>query len=234
MDIVTIPQKSTPELAEFIGVLIGDGHMYNTGNRYVIGITGNLNLEEDYYLYLKKLIKNVWGKDVKIKKYKYKVFIVFSSKSIFKFLTSSMGLVSGNSCYKKFIPEVITKDWDLVKHTIRGIVDTDGSIFVANKPGSPNYPSIEITTTSPILAFKIKEILTDKGFRVAKIWTYCSKKSKLTTYKVPLNGYKNLELWMQEIGFSNNYKAVKAKEILKRKMGQGGFEPPIVEGQITS
>ncbi len=30
------------------------------------------------------------------------------------------------------------------------------------------------------------------------------------------------------------YKSKKAEEVLKRKMGQGGFEPPIVEGQINS
>lgn len=223
MGVLTLPQNPTPELAEFIGVLIGDGYMYNNGNKYIMGITGNLNLEEEYYLYLKKLIKSLWNKQVKIKKYKHKICIVFGSKIIFEFLTKNFDLPIGKSSERKFIPPVIAKDWDLVKNTIRGIADTDGSIFVAEKPGSPNYPSIEITTTSRKLAYTIREILIFKGFRVAKIWAYCSKKSKLTTYKVPLNGFENLRRWMQEIGFSNPYKAMKAKEIIEKKNGSRGI-----------
>ncbi|MBW2994157.1 LAGLIDADG family homing endonuclease, partial [Candidatus Woesearchaeota archaeon] len=102
------------------------------------------------------------------------------------------------------------KDWRLAKHTIRGIADTDGSIFTANKHGSPNYPSIEITTSSYSLALQIRQILRQKDFRVAKIWSYKSKLSKRTTYKVPLNGKKNLAKWLKEISFSNPHKLKKA------------------------
>ncbi len=230
---VIIPKEPSAELAEFVGIMIGDGHIYRTGCRYVMGITGNANLEYPYYEYIKKLIKTVWNKDVKIKRYGTKLTIVMHSKGIQKFLLEVLGLSYGAS-QNKTIPDVLINEGDLVKHTIRGIADTDGSIFVADKPGSPGYPSIEITTTSKTLAYSIKDVLVKRGFRVAKIWTYCSKRSKLTTYKVPLNGFENLMKWKEEIGFSNQYKSRKIEEVLKRKMGQGGFEPPIVEGQINS
>lgn len=77
---------------------------------------------------------------------------------------------------------------------------------MADKQGSPKYPSIEMTTTSKALAFQLKEILEKRGFRVAKIWSYRSKLSKTRAYKVPLNGRKNVARWIREIGFSNSYK----------------------------
>ncbi|MBI4145910.1 LAGLIDADG family homing endonuclease [Candidatus Woesearchaeota archaeon] len=98
---------------------------------------------------------------------------------------------------------------------MRGIVDTDGSIFVANKPRSPNYPSIEITTCSRKLAHQLKNILAHQGFRVANIW--CDKPgkmSKLPCYKVPLNGRENVRKWLIEIGFSNPVKKMKALNAL--------------------
>ncbi len=102
------------------------------------------------------------------------------------------------------------------KAYIKSIVDTDGSVFVANKPGLMNYPSIEITTTSYNLANQIKDLLCSQGFRVAKIWKYKSKLSKRITYKIPLNGKDNLLNWVKEIGFSNPYKMKRALSYLKK------------------
>ena len=223
---ITIPQELTPELAELVGVIIGDGHIYKNKSAYVIGFTGNPKLEEEYYEYLKRLIKIVWNKEVKIKKEKSSIRIILRSKGIFEFLTKELGLVYGGKCSQyKFIPHIIVKDWNLVKYAIRGLADTDGSIFVADKPGSLAYPSIEITTTSHTLAFSLREILLNKKFRVANIWKYCSKRSKLITYKIPLNGFKNLLKWNNEIGFSNLYKAQKAKTVLERKWARGDLNP---------
>lgn len=122
-------------------------------------------------------------------------------------------------CERVKIPETIAVDWNLAKHTIRGIVDTDGRVFTANKPGVPNYPSIEITTSSYTLAMQIKQILTENGFRVANVWMYRSKLSRRITYKVPLNGRANLTRWVEEIGFSNPYKLTRAKKALNGTAG---------------
>ena len=120
-------------------------------------------------------------------------------------------------CEKVIIPEVIVSNWNLAKHTIRGIIDTDGSVFGADKPGSASYPSIETTTSSIKLAIQIKGILQSRGFRVANIWKYKSRNSKISSYKIPLNGYWNLEKWLNEISFSNPRKLHKAQLLLKIK-----------------
>jgi hypothetical protein len=165
-------------------------------------------------LHIQWLIKQVWNKDARIFIGGRGIRIVVNSKSVFTQLVEEYHIPVGEGkCAKVTIPQSIEQDWNLAKHTIRGIVDTDGSIFVADKPGSPKYPSIEITTCSFALATQLKELLSTHGFRVANIWGYQRANVRLS-YKVALNGYKNLERWLQEIGFSNPVKRRKAEAAL--------------------
>ncbi len=213
---VHIPKRLSPELAEFVGIIMGDGYLYNGKNKFTIGIVGHPINDYGYFEYVQKLIFRLFNKETKIKKVGRGLRIIFDSKEIFIFLAKNFISCYGkDKCEKIEIPEVILKDWKLARHTIRGLTDTDGSIFFCNKPGSPHYPSIEITTSSKILAEQLREILIKRRFRVANIWSYKSKLGKRTTYKVPLNGVNNLKLWMNDIGFSNPHKRDKASTGLK-------------------
>jgi hypothetical protein len=113
-------------------------------------------------------------------------------------------------CYIVSIPKRFAKNFNLAKHVLRGIADTDGSVFVSDKPGAPNYPSIEITTVSKTLALQAREILLSAGFRVTNLHSNWSKLSTTETYKVCLYGKTNLKKWINEIGFSNPYKLQRA------------------------
>ena len=221
---ITIPKEMSPELAELIGIIMGDGYLYNGINKYTIGIVGHPITDLNYFKHIAILIKKLFNKKVKIKKIGRGIRIIFDSKNIFKLITKYVPYYKGGKSDKIIIPKDILTSWSLAKHTIRGIADTDGSIFTANKPGCSNYPSIEITTSSIKLAYQIRDILNNNEFRVANIWSYKSKNSIKTSYKVPLNGKNNLKLWMEEIGFSNPHKKEKALKVLK-KMGSMGFEP---------
>ena len=203
------------EECELIGALIGDGHIYKKNHKYLIGFTGNQITDKEYFTQLKNLISIAWKKEIKIKFREHAVRIQFGSKEIVARLTDFFGLpFNKGKCYVVEIPVLLKNNWLLSKHVIRGIVDTDGSIFTANKPGCLNYPSIEITTTSNKLALQIKEILLAQGFRVAKIWSCKSKLSNHLAYKIPLNGKVNLKKWVDEIGFSNPYKLNRALNAL--------------------
>ena len=203
------------KLAELIGIVIGDGFLDNAQNHYRIGVVGDPIKDKEYFEYIKVLIKDLCEKEVKYVHRARGLRITFGCKDLFLELTNKYKLPIGKGkCEKVVIPKIILNDWDLVKHTLRGIVDTDGSIFCTDKPGSPNYPSIEITTSSIGLAKQIKLVLSSRDFRVANIWKYQSKNSSIPSYKVPLNGYKNLELWLKYIGFSNVTKANKAKNLM--------------------
>ena len=219
--------KLTKKLAELVGIIIGDGHICRHKNSYRIGFTGNPKTDKSYFKLIKNLIWIVWRKQSKIVKRGRGLRITFGSKKVFEELVYDLGLPYGEGkCERVKIPETIAKEWKFVKWTIREIVDTDGSVFAVNKPGAKNYPSIEITTSSYSLATQLKQNLTQRKFRVAKIWQYKSKLSRRTTYKVPLNGRKNLAKWIKEIGFSNPNKLKKAISIIK-KVRRVGFEPTV-------
>lgn len=203
--------KTTSEECELIGAIIGDGNIHKKHNRYSVGFTGNPITDKEYYKRIKFLIEKIWNKNVNICFRENGIRIRFYSKPIVERLVVDFGLpYNSGKCFTVKIPSCIENDWNLTKNTIRGIADTDGSVFTANKPGSPNYPSIEITTSSKNLAIQIKSILSNNGFRVANIWSYKSKNSREMSYKVPLNGKHNLRKWINEIGFSNPYKLNRA------------------------
>jgi len=213
MNKVKLPELNE-ELAEFMGIIAGDGYLFKKNNRG-FGIVGNPKKDMPYFLKIQKMAKNLFNKDIKIFERSRGLRTVVYSNNIFDFLTKEYGLPFGKGkCCRIFIPEKIIKNTKLTNSFIRGIVDTDGSIFMSNKPRSPNYPSIEITTTSKILAFQIKEHLVKQRFRVAKIWS-CKSKNKLTVYRIPLNGKQNVRSWLDKIGFSNPYKLEIAINSLK-------------------
>lgn len=208
--------------AELLGIIIGDGHLDNAQKHYRIGFTGDPNTEVEYYEYIKSLIERCWNKDAKIAKRGRGLRIIINSKQIFLEVTGKYNIPIGqDKSHKVTIPEEISKDWELAKYTLKGIVDTDGSVFTSNKPGSPNYPSIEITTCSNNLAIQIKYLLEQKGFRVANIRCDNGKKriKGVPCFRIPLHGYENLRKWNTEIGFSNHCKKRKAEMILNSKPG---------------
>ena len=208
--------KITPGMAEVVGIYIGDGHIYREGNKFQIGFTGSPKTDIELFEKLKILIKKEWEKDIKFKIRANGLRIAFRSKEISNFLINELGLFYGEGkCEKVRIPEIIFNNWNLAKYTIRGIMDTDGTVFVSKKPGIERYPTMEITTTSVFLANQLREILSKKGFRVANIRKSLSKLSKRYAYRVPLYGRDNIKKWINEIGFSNKYKLDRALEYIQ-------------------
>jgi len=203
------------EEAELIGIILGDGYIYQKDNHYRFGFTGNPHTDCEYYQHLRALICSVTGKDARVTLRARGLRIVVNSKDYVKRLTDFFGLPFGKHKDRRIsIPARIAEDWELAKHTIRGLVDTDGSVFTADKPGSPNYPTIELNTTSELLAIQLKQLLEEQGFRVTKVWSYRSVVSTTPLFKIALNGKKNLEKWIRDIGFSNPHKSAIALNAL--------------------
>lgn len=208
--------KITPGIAELVGVIIGDGYIYCKNNKYQIGIVGSPINDKEYFEKLKKLILQEWKKEVKAKFRFRGLRMVFNSKEICNFLINDLKIPHGKGKGQKVkIPEIIYKNIKLVKNTIRGIADTDGSVFVSKKPGIKKYPSIEITTTSIILANQLKDILEVMSFRVTLREGKRNKPVGLKPYRIGLYGRENLKKWMDKIGFSNPYKYNRAMNYLK-------------------
>jgi len=208
--------KISKELAELVGIIMGDGNIYRKYNKYRIGFVGDIVNDKLYFDYIKSLIEKEWKKEARIFIGGRGIRIVINSKETCLMLINDLGLPFGEGKGEKVtIPKIIAKDWNLVRHTIRGIIDTDGSVFVSKKPRIEKYPCIEISTTSPKLAEQLKQILEERGFRVNKIRKSMSKLSKLVTNRIVLNGKENLRKLVNEIGFSNPYKLERALSYLK-------------------
>lgn len=183
-----------PGIAEIIGNLIGDGYINRKNSKYQVGFVGSPITDRELFENLQRLLSEGFGKEAKIVLRERGLRMVFNSKEICSFLIDELGMAHGKvKCERVEIPFEILRDWDLAKHTLRGIMDTDGTVFVSKKPGIEKYSTMEITTTSPKLAKQIRGLLATQGFRVGNIRKSLSKLSKRPAHRVPLYGKKNLE-----------------------------------------
>tara|TARA_Y100000310_G_scaffold1020_1_gene1447 strand:+ start:38710 stop:39339 length:630 start_codon:yes stop_codon:yes gene_type:complete len=199
--------KISRELAELVGIIIGDGNIYYNSQlkKYYFEITGNPALEKNYYEYVSDLVYEITSKRPTIRINGRGLRLRLYSKSFVEFLIKTLklpyGKIKGTTIQ---IPEaVLSQNWDTLKFCIRGITDTDGSLFLAKKTHKKDYPCIEISTTSKNLAYQLKNILTERyriGFRKFSPVSFRDK------YIISANGEKMVNQWIEDIGFSNKYK----------------------------
>ena len=138
-------------LAELIGAIIGDGCIsYKPEiHQYFIEIVGNINEEKEYFEYLKDIIKNELNLKVSITVRERGLRLKVYSKKFIEFLINDLKLIPNKEkCQNISIPDKIMDHSVLLNHCLRGIMDTDGSLFFADKGYRNNYPTIEISTTS--------------------------------------------------------------------------------------
>ncbi len=190
--------KIDENFCELYGALIGDGCLSSFKNenhiRNVIRLDGHKENDLAYFNVLKKLIKNVFGKDVSLrfrKNYNI-VFIYFQSNEIFH-LIKSIGFPVGKKG-EIVIPEnLLNQKWHVTKYLLRGLMDTDGCVYFT-KNGSDRhvYPAIDFRSISQTLINQMYDLLKKNGFAPYKRNTH-----------LILYGKKNLEKWLKEIGFSN-------------------------------
>jgi DNA-binding transcriptional regulator WhiA len=129
---INIPSMS-PELAEFLGALAGDGHMNDL--TYEVSISMDRDLDNEYSKHVTKLFKKLFMVNARrytqIKYNKVKCFAY--SKKLVEFLSSTYCVPIGKKKGKLHIPYQIKKDNRLLRRYIRGVFDTDGS-FHRHRP----------------------------------------------------------------------------------------------------
>jgi hypothetical protein len=188
------------ELCEFIGALIGDGNLWTDGSRYRIELTGDPILDERYLMYLSDLAFKVFGKKPYALKVREKgIRFRLQDKQAFELLTKLGMPVGEGKARHIYIPNTIEKKgWHYIKWVLRGIVDTDGTLFFSKKTYKEIvYPTIEIRTYSRRLGIQIDRLLKQKGFRSRL------RGSRSRGFHVGLYGSNMLYKWINEIGFSN-------------------------------
>ncbi|MBU2639714.1 MAG: hypothetical protein KKG75_03335 [Nanoarchaeota archaeon] len=228
-----LPKQPSEELAEFIGILAGDGYVSFNTNRNVISISGDSRYDYDYLnKHIKNLIKKLFNLDTRANKRKRAKYaeIYITSKGLINFL-KYVGYYKHKSKNIK-IPRWITNNNDFMIPFIQGVADTDFSLMLyKNRKIYPIYPKIGLTSVSKELVHIIGSWLNKKGFLVyIRKDKHFDKRTNNTgiEFRLTLSGRKNLEMWMDFIGFRNNRHLNKYKEYLdsgniSKKIGR----PPI-------
>jgi len=200
----------TPDLAELIGIIIGDGCISRNPGRkdYRIQISGNPLEDKDYFEnYIPALLFRV----LKIKVIPYigknGAYIIQFQSEPFRIFLHSLGIISPKAKIVS-IPDEIKRDDELLLSCVRGIADTDFTLIFTKRGKSQihNYPRISAQFASSTLVRDLELALRKRGFTLSCKYNYLRKDKRGFAYItnfINLDGPYNLERWLQLIGFAN-------------------------------
>lgn len=174
------PSESV-DLAEFVGIMLGDGNI----GRLQISITLNSIVDADYSIFVSNLCNRLFGCHPKIiKKKDYNALCVYySGINLVKFLTT-IGMKIGNKVKQQVgVPSWIEQKIEYKIACLRGLMDTDGGVFIHKyKVNNKYYSYRKICFTNrsiPLLRF-VYNTLKELGFTAKildkvenkKVWLY--------------------------------------------------------------
>lgn len=188
--------KFSKDLAEFTGIVLGDGGITNSQ----VKITTNKIDDAHYVTFIKTLAKKLFEVEPSVcprKKDVLALDIIISRKKLVEFCNKKLGLHIGNKLKQGLdIPKWIRKNPEFEKACVRGLIDTDGSIFneCHNIKGKKyNYKRLNFTSASPELIKSVFEILEKIGLSPKIRNNRC----------VQIEDKKNIEKYFKIIGTSN-------------------------------
>lgn len=188
--------KRSKGLAEFLGLLFGDGH----AGGFQISVTTNSETDYDHALFVKNLIEKLFGIKAKLSKRKdaKAVTIVASSRKLVDFV-SSLGMPLGNKIHSGIsVPKWIFSSIRFQKAFLRGLFDTDGCIYVEKHVRDEKiyrYVCLAITSYSFNLRAGIIQIFRNLGF---------SPTHRPTQKSVFLRRSGEIKKYFKNVGSSNN------------------------------
>ena len=202
---INIPVNSA-ELAEFYGIMLGDGNSHRTKSykkgTYMIRIVGDSRHDKSYLEnYVKLLIERLFDVKVRVGKFKPKndfansqngMFIEAHSVKLVNFL-EERGFPPGNKIKNKLrIPLWIKRNPKFLSVCLRGLYDTDGSVYKITNQNSHQFC---FTNYNQGLLGDVKNGLLPLGINCSKI---SKRKDIYITKKLELRKF------LKEVGFSND------------------------------
>lgn len=119
--------RNSQALAEFLGILIGDGHL----SPYWMSVTTNSETDREHAEFVQKMIWLLFGLRARIRKEKGQnaLTVVVTAKNLVDFLHKK-GMPKGNKLADNLcVPAWIKKSKSYKKSFLRGLFDTDGSVY---------------------------------------------------------------------------------------------------------
>jgi hypothetical protein len=200
---IQLPKYMTCALAEEIGLHIGDGSMNFYSDKGFYQLRGHISDDKGHYQSrIKELYKLLFGVDVHLREMKSTGVIGFQiwDDCLVRFKNEVLGLPLGKK-EQITLPKLINSK-RLFFSFLRGLFDTDGSIYFENKRGKP-YPRIDIKTISEKLCLDLVCRLNEYGIH-ATYYKYVRKeKGWNDIYTIIIRGYEPITRWIKDIGSYN-------------------------------
>lgn len=176
---VVIPSSYTPELAEFFGVMLGDGKL----SHFQVAVTLGTK-EMAYAVYVVNLIASIFNARPKIgiRKTRHKD-VYLGSVAITKWLVKE-GLVYNKVLAQVDVPRWIFKNKMYMRRFLTGFFDTDGSVYRLRWG-----VQVAFNNTSIPLLKSTRDMLVYLGY----------SPSKVSGYKVYLTKKEDVQRFFEEI-----------------------------------
>lgn len=176
---VTIPEVRTEKLAEFFGIMLGDGHISHFQTMVTLGTK-----ELEYVEYVADLMHELFNTRPKIscRKNGYRD-VYLGSVALTKWLKDN-GLVSNKVAAQVDIPSWVRDRHEWMGAVLRGFFDTDGSIYRLRFGRQ-----ISLTNHSLPLLRSLRELLIELQYRP----------SAVSAYKVYLTRRNDIDRFFAEI-----------------------------------
>tara|TARA_Y100000310_G_scaffold286345_1_gene310432 strand:- start:314 stop:1207 length:894 start_codon:yes stop_codon:yes gene_type:complete len=193
---IKFPRNSS-KFAEFYGIMLGDGNSsriksYKIGT-YNINVTGDSRYDRDYLIgFVKPLVENLFDVGVasKFSNSKNVMAIISHGREIVDFLERKE-FPPGNKIKNKLgIPGWIKEDQNYLRKCLRGLYDTDGSIY---KLTNQNSYQVTFRNYNSVLMNDVRNGLLNLGINCSKVSgksLYITRKSEIAKF-FKLVGFKN-------------------------------------------
>lgn len=161
--------------------------------------------------FVKPLIEELFGITPRIvfHKTKNEIFIALENRNLVEFLIS-IGLRPGSKIKNHIsIPQFIKKNENLLKACIRGLIDTDGSVFRMSKKDFDN-PRISFKNNNRKLLKDVRSSLVQLGFNP----------SKIIINQIFISRLEDIKKFTEVIGFNNSKHKIKLNQIAPWCSGQ--------------
>ncbi|MCX6760375.1 MAG: hypothetical protein NTW46_03480 [Candidatus Nealsonbacteria bacterium] len=205
---ISKPQNSA-YLAEFIGILLGDGHL----DSFQVSITLHKKNDHIYISRVCNMVKKLFSITPAVYyarsgKRKNVAIIVVSSVLFIDFLLAK-GLKRGHKVKQQVdVPGWIKKNEVFSKHCLRGLIDTDGCVYShKHKVYGHDYLNVGINFSNksiPILKFVYKTLIK------------LNFSPKIFGKGVNLYRKKEVLRYAKEIGFSNLHHKIRLDKLLEK------------------
>ena len=219
------PNHITIELAELLGILVGDGSIGVKSAENILTVAVGKK-HRTYAEHVVDLFKKVFGVGAEIYEKPNCFTVTLCSKNAVDFV-NSIGLKKGKTFKEKIIPDIICKSPPAYRCAfLRGLFDTDG--YVTNHVGFSCY--------NKKLADDVQIMLSEMGI-LSNLKTLKNGKGKKGDQKY-INVVKIQGIWAENkfynrIGFVFEYKQESLKKLLDRKFCRGsGIEVPYIQRQL--